>query len=77
MEATWVALHDPTFIIVNLFVCFGMLCAFATFVFMMPIVANTILGVWSTVMQEQIIARFRGKRSGVDLPEDHPASLTG
>ena len=44
---------------------------------MMPIVANTILGVWSTVMQEQIIARFRGKRSGVDLPEDHPASLTG
>ena len=37
MEATWVAMQDPTYLLVLFFVCFGMICVFATFVFMMPI----------------------------------------
>jgi uncharacterized protein involved in cysteine biosynthesis len=74
MEATWVAMQDPTYLLVLFFVCFGMICVFATFVFMMPIVANTVGGVWTAVMQEQVMAKMRGKVSGVELPPDHPES---
>jgi uncharacterized protein involved in cysteine biosynthesis len=60
---------DPSYLILLAFVCFGMICVFATFVFMMPIVANVILGVFSTVMGEQMGAKARGQTSGVITPE--------
>ena len=72
MEATLVAMQDPTYLVVLFFVCFGLVCVFATFGFMMPVVANTIGGIWTAVMQEQILARVRGRTSGVELPDDHP-----
>lgn len=77
MEATWVAMQDPTYLLILFFVLFGLACVSATFFIMMPIVANVIGGVWTAIMQEQIIAKLRGKVSGTELPPDHPARANG
>ena len=61
-------LADPAFFALQFFVLFGMTCVFATFVVMMPIVANVVLGVWSSVMGEQMSSKARGQASGTITP---------
>jgi uncharacterized membrane protein YesL len=73
MDSLFYAMHDPAYLLVLAFVCFGLVCVFVTFGFMIPFWIHFLTGLWSAVMQEQVLARFRGKQSGVELPDDHPA----
>jgi caa(3)-type oxidase subunit IV len=51
-------------------VCFGLACVFATFGFFMPLVANVLLSLISTVVGEQTLARFKGVESGCLFPDE-------
>jgi hypothetical protein len=51
-------------------VCFGLACVFATFGFMMPVVAHLVGGLFAIVMGEQASAALRGVPSGCIPPEE-------
>jgi hypothetical protein len=73
MASTFVAMQDPLYLVLLAFVCFGMVCVFATFGFMMPVVGTVVSTVFGAVMGEQAGAKARGQTSGVELPPDHPS----
>lgn len=77
MQATFDAMSDPSYLLVLVYVCFGLVCVFVTFGFMIPFWIHFLTGLWGAIMQEQVVMKFRGKRSGVELPEDHPAAGAG
>ncbi len=68
MDSLFHAMTDPLYLVLLFFVCFGMVCALATFGFMMPVVANVIGGVFTTIMGEQVMAKAQGKESGTVTP---------
>jgi hypothetical protein len=49
------------------FVCFGLVGVAACFIIGMPVVANLLIGLWTTTFGERIV---NGKDSGTQIPED-------
>lgn len=48
-------------------VCFGMVCVFAAFVVLMPLVGQTLSILFGVVVAERVVARVRGRPSDSDL----------
>jgi caa(3)-type oxidase subunit IV len=51
-------------ILLNVLVCFGLLAVSLCFVFLLPLVGNVLVSVFSTVMAEQKFTEFKGIESG-------------
>jgi hypothetical protein len=51
------------------FLCFGLTGVAACFIVGMPVVANVLMGMWTTVMGERVFSQLNGKQSGTENPE--------
>ena len=49
------------------FVCFGLVGVAACFIVGMPVVANLLIGLWTTTLGERAV---NGKASGTEIAED-------
>lgn len=56
-------------VVLYFLVCFAMVCVFATFGVMMPVVGQTVSTLFIVVMGERALARLQGRRSDSDIDE--------
>jgi len=54
-------------LILNIYVCFGMVAVFLCFGFLMPFVGNVLVVLFSIMMGEKTYAKMKGIRSGTEM----------
>ena len=57
-------------LLLNFFVVCGLIAVGSAFLFLIPLVGQTLVFLWSAVVAEQTYTRVRGQRSGTDM-DDH------